>query len=79
MKALVYVSPKSGILDPQGVTVKNALRNLGFSGVEEVRIGKYIEIKLNDSDDPDAQVKRMCDELLHNPLVESYSYEILED
>ena len=79
MKALIYVSPKSGILDPQGVTVKNALRNLGFTGVEEVRIGKYIEIKLNDTDNPDARVKRMCDELLHNPLVESYSYEILED
>ena len=79
MKALVYISPKAGILDPQGLTVKNALQNLGFGGVEEVRIGKYIEIKLNEIEDPGVQVKKMCEELLHNPLVESYRYEIPED
>jgi len=78
MKALIYISPKSGILDPQGLAVKNALHNLGFKSVEEVRIGKFIEINLDNSSDPMAEVKQMCDELLHNPLVESYRYEIRE-
>jgi len=79
MKALVYISPKAGILDPQGLAVKNALHNLGFDTVDEVRVGKYIEINLNKSDDMEAAVKRMCEELLHNPLVESYRCEITED
>lgn len=78
MKALVYVSPKAGILDPQGLAVKNALQSLGFAGVGEVRIGKYIEIQLDGLKNPEAEVKRMCDELLHNPLVESYHYQITE-
>ena len=75
----MYVSPKSGILDPQGLAVKNALQNLGFAGVEEVRVGKYIQIEISGVSEADSEVKRMCEELLHNPLVESYSYEILED
>lgn len=79
MKAFIYISPKSGILDPQGLAVKNALANLGFGGVDEVRVGKYIEIDLSGKDDPEADIKKMCDELLHNPLVESYRFEIRED
>ena len=79
MKALIYISPKSGILDPQGLAVKNALHNLGFEGVDEVRIGKYIEINMTKSAAAEAEVKKMCEELLHNPLVESYRCEIVED
>ena len=79
MKVLIYISPKAGILDPQGLAVKNALVNLGFGGVDEVRVGKYLEIDLSGKDNPEAEIKKMCDELLYNPLVESYRFEIRED
>ncbi len=76
MKAKIYISPKHGILDPQGKAVMGALNNLGFSEVTEVRVGKYIEIKMENSQDAGERVKNMCDELLHNPLIESYTFEI---
>jgi len=79
MKAKVFVSPKEGILDPQGRAVMGALQNLGFKGVNDVRIGKYIQVDITDGKDVEDRVKKMCEELLHNPLIESYSYELLED
>lgn len=79
MKAKVFVSPKEGILDPQGRAVMGALQNLGFKGVDDVRVGKYIQIDITDGDDVEDRVKKMCEELLHNPLIESYSYELSED
>ena len=79
MKAEVFISPKEGILDPQGRTVMDALKKLGFSEVEDVRIGKYIEIELEESGDAETRVKKMCEELLHNPLIESYRFILLED
>ncbi len=78
MRAKVYISPKAGILDPQGLAVRNALQNLGFKGVNEVRVGKYIELELEDCENPDKQLQDMCQELLYNPLVESCRYEIME-
>jgi len=77
MKATVLVRPKPGILDPQGEAVLGALRHLEFA-VSEVRIGRVVDLELNaeTEDDARAQVGRMCEQLLANPLVESYEIEI---
>jgi phosphoribosylformylglycinamidine synthase subunit PurS len=72
MRVRVLVSPKRGILDPQGQAVERALPALGFQGVTNVHVGRLIEL---DVDDP-SQVAAMCDALLTNPLIEDY--EIVE-
>jgi phosphoribosylformylglycinamidine synthase PurS subunit len=73
VKAVVLVRPKDGILDPQGDAVRHSLRKLGFE-VSGTRIGRVIDLELaaDDRDDAEAQVRRMCAELLANPLIESY-------
>lgn len=80
MKALVYVMPKDGILDPQGLTVGKALRNLGMKEVTEVRMGKYIEVNLPKVTRKKAEdiAKQACDRLLANPNIETYSFKIVE-
>ena len=78
MKARVHIMLKTGVLDPQGEAIRHALGTLGFEGVEGVRQGKVIEIELAGSD-PEAaksEVARMCDALLANTVIESYSVEI---
>jgi phosphoribosylformylglycinamidine synthase subunit PurS len=72
MRARVLVRPKAGILDPQGQAVERALPALGFAGVQNVHVGRLIEL---DVDDP-AQLPAMCERLLTNPLIEDY--EIVE-
>ena len=78
MKARVHVMLKNGVLDPQGEAVRHALGSLGFNGVEGVRQGKVIELDLTetDKDKAEARVKDMCDKLLANTVIESYSVEI---
>ena len=78
MKARVHISLKSGVLDPQGKAIGNALASLGFTGVGEVRQGKLIEIELDGSDKvaAKAKVEKMCQELLANPVIENYAIEI---
>jgi len=78
MIAKVYVTLKPSVLDPQGKTVKSALESLGFKGVEDVRMGKYIEVRLNSRRAASAkkEVERMCQKLLANPVVETYRVEI---
>ncbi|MGO8684558.1 MAG: phosphoribosylformylglycinamidine synthase subunit PurS [Thermoleophilia bacterium] len=81
MKVRVYVTPKEGILDPQGATVERVLPALGFSGVSGVRIGKFIELNLDpapgvSSDQARAQVDEMCRKLLANPIIEDFSFAI---
>ena len=78
MKAKVYVTLKPGLLDAQGKTVKGALDALGFKGVKEVRMGKYIEIDVNGAKAASAKkdVERMCAKLLANPIIENYTVEI---
>jgi phosphoribosylformylglycinamidine synthase len=68
MKARVLIRPKAGILDPQGQAVERALPALGFEGVANVRVGRLIEL---DVEDPD-QLPAMCEKLLANPLIEDY-------
>ena len=79
MKALVHVTLKPGVLDPQGKAIEHALTALGIDGVEEVRQGKYIEIELSGSDKDAAQVQveEMCRKLLANTVIENYSVEIV--
>jgi len=72
----VTVTLKPSLLDAQGKVVQGALQQLGYDNVEQVRIGKYIELTVNDGGDIDAQVKEMCEKLLANPVIEDYSYEI---
>ena len=74
MKARVLIRPKEGILDPQGQTVERALPALGFEGASHVRIGRLVELEV---DDP-SQVPAMCEKLLANPLIEDYEVELLE-
>lgn len=78
MKAKVYVTLKNGVLDPQGKAVENALGTLGFSGVEEARIGKYIEIDLAETNavKAEAQVTEMCEKLLANTVIENYRVDV---
>jgi phosphoribosylformylglycinamidine synthase len=77
VRATVLVRPKQGILDPQGEAVETALEHLGFS-VRDARIGKVVDLEVDaaDADDARAQVEKMCEQLLANPLMESYDVEI---
>jgi phosphoribosylformylglycinamidine synthase len=77
MKATVLVRPKQGILDPQGAAVEAALGHLGFT-VSEARVGKVVDIEVQaaDADEARAAVEKMCEQLLANPLMESYEVEI---
>jgi phosphoribosylformylglycinamidine synthase subunit PurS len=77
MKATVLVRPKPGILDPQGEAVESSLRQLGFS-VADARIGRVVDLEV-ETVDPNAaraEIERMCEQLLANPLIESYEIEI---
>lgn len=78
MKARIHITLKNGVLDPQGKAIQNALSALGVSGVEDVRQGKYIEVKLGEMDEAKARetVERMCKDLLANTVIENYSYEL---
>ena len=73
MKAMVVVRPKDGILDPQGDAVRHSLRKLGFE-VSSARIGRVVDLELagDDREETQAQVQRMCSELLANPVIESF-------
>jgi phosphoribosylformylglycinamidine synthase subunit PurS len=77
MRATVLVRPKDGILDPQGEAVERALEHLGFS-VSGARVGKVVDLDVQGDDESAAraQVEKMCEQLLANPLVESYEIEL---
>ena len=77
MRATVLVRPKDGILDPQGQAVATSLRQLGFA-VDEARVGRVVDLEVEaaDSDEARAQLERMCEQLLANPLIESYEIEL---
>ncbi|MFO0550192.1 MAG: phosphoribosylformylglycinamidine synthase subunit PurS [Polyangiaceae bacterium] len=73
MKATVYVRLKPEVLDPQGDAVRRALGTMGFEGVRDVRIGKLVEIELDDSSaDLGARLTKMSDQLLANPVIEDF-------
>ena len=76
MKARVHVMLKNGVLDPQGEAVRHALGAMGFEGVNGVRQGKVIELDLSEGS-TEADVTSMCDKLLANTVIESYTVELL--
>ena len=79
MQARIKITLKHGVLDPQGKAIENALASLGFSGVNDVRQGKYIEVDLADQDEASAraQVEKICKDLLANTVIENYAYELV--
>ena len=79
MKARIHVTLKTGVLDPQGKAIAHALGNLGFSGIGEVRQGKYIEVELAETDKARARatVEQMCQKLLANTVIENYRVEVI--
>ena len=78
-KVKVYVTLKESILDPQGSAVQGSLQKIGYAEVADVRIGKYLELTIADTDrDVDTIVKEMCEKILTNTVIEKYRYEVEE-
>ena len=79
MRATVLVRPKPGILDPQGEAVLGSLQQLGFA-VDDARVGRVVDLELDEGDREQtrAELERMCEQLLANPLIESYEIELVE-
>ncbi|MDX2228658.1 MAG: phosphoribosylformylglycinamidine synthase subunit PurS [Leptolyngbyaceae cyanobacterium bins.349] len=78
--AQIYVTLRPSVLDPQGTAVQSGLQHMGYNNVEQVRIGKYIEVTLNAAG-PEAaqnQLHQICDQLLANPVIENYRFELQE-
>jgi phosphoribosylformylglycinamidine synthase subunit PurS len=78
VRARVFVRLRPGVLDPQGVTIRRALEGLGFPEVRDLRVGKVLELTLDETDRARAQARldEMCRRLLANPVIEDYSYEV---
>jgi phosphoribosylformylglycinamidine synthase PurS subunit len=78
VKIKVFVTPKKNVLDPQGVAVGHALESLGLGGLKGTRVGKVIELEIEGTDSPQfrAQLEKLCRDLLSNPVIEDYQYEI---
>jgi phosphoribosylformylglycinamidine synthase subunit PurS len=81
MKAVIKVRLKKGILDPQGKTINKALHHLGFGTIDDVRIGKLIELTIQEQKEDIARkkIEEACKKLLTNPIIEDFTYEIIED
>lgn len=71
-RARILIRPNEGILDPQGKAVEKALPALGFTGIEQVRVGRLVELEIED----ETQLEALCESLLANPLVEDYEIEV---
>ena len=78
MLAKIYITLKKDVLDPQGSVIANSLKSLGFNNIEDVRQGKFIEVKLNaeNKERANKQLNEMCEKLLANLVIEDYSVEI---
>lgn len=79
-QAQIYVTLRPSVLDPAGVAVQSGLKHLGYDNVEQVRIGKYVEMKLTAASEEEArqQLDRACDQLLANPVIENYRVDLKE-
>ena len=79
-QAQIYVTLRPSVLDPAGTAVESGLRHMGYATVEQVRIGKYIELMLSAADEDTArqQLEQMCNQLLANPVIENYRFELVE-
>ena len=81
LRAKVYVTPRKEVLDPQGKAVSGALHSLGYGEVEEVRIGRFMEVRLTEKNraSAEARLDEMCRKLLANPTIEEYRFEVEEE
>ena len=80
MRVKIFVSLRSGVLDPQGQAIERSLHTLGYSEVQDVRMGKYPELRVEAAsrEAAESRIREMCDKLLANPVIEDYRFEILE-
>ena len=78
--AKVYVTLKHTVNDPQGRTITGGLKSLGFDSVTDVRAGKYLEVRLQETErrQAESRIREMCDKLLANPVIEEYRFELVE-
>jgi phosphoribosylformylglycinamidine synthase subunit PurS len=78
MRVKIFVSLKNGVLDPQGKAVERSLHSLGYQEVQDVRVGKFVELNLQAGSREAAEdrIREMCDRLLANPVIENFHYEI---
>ncbi|MGN8646704.1 phosphoribosylformylglycinamidine synthase subunit PurS [Gracilibacillus sp. HCP3S3_G5_1] len=74
----VHITLKEGVLDPQGKAVQGSLHTLGYANVQEVRVGKYLELTVNADANIELEIEEMCNKLLANPVIENYSYTVEE-
>jgi phosphoribosylformylglycinamidine synthase PurS subunit len=82
MRVKIFVSLKNGVLDPQGKAIERSLHTLGYPEVQEVRMGKYLELNIEASSSraaAESRIREMCDKLLANPVIEDYRFEIETD
>lgn len=77
MKAKVYVTLKNGVLDPQGTAIAKSLKNIGVEGIREVRQGKYFELELDAKQNAEEQIKKACESVLANTVIENFRYELV--
>jgi len=79
-RAKIFVTLRPSVLDPAGVAVQSGLKQLGYNNVEQVRIGKYIEVTLISPDENSARqnLDQICDQMLANPVIENYRFELIE-
>lgn len=79
--ARIYVSPKPGVVDPQGLAIMGGLKSLGYDSVSGVRAGRYIEVQLGEAatrDEAETRAREMCSRLLANPVIEEFRFEVTE-
>lgn len=77
-KVQVYITLKHGVLDPQGKAIKTSLDSLGYPDIEDVRVGKYVELQVKEGPELESRVIQMCEQLLANPVIEDYRIELEE-
>jgi phosphoribosylformylglycinamidine synthase PurS subunit len=80
MRVKIFVSLRNGVLDPQGKAIEKSLHTLGYGEVQDVRMGKYLEIEIEAAsrEAAESRIRQMCDKLLANPVIEDYRFEISE-
>ena len=82
MRVKIFVSLKNGVLDPQGKAIERSLHTLGYPEVQEVRMGKYLEMNIESSSSraaAESRIREMCNKLLANPVIEDYRFEIEQE
>ena len=81
MRIKIFVSLKNGVLDPQGKAIERSLHSLGYGEVQDVRMGKYLELDVDagSREGAEARIREMCDKLLANPVIEDYRFEISDE